>query len=353
MKSTSGYLAIAALISVTTAASAEDFSGREAVVWSPGGAYTTALQNYVDAFEKSTGGKIRLVEASQEAAMAGAAAQVKAGNVEWDGLSSIDEYLMPRMIEEGVLAKVDPKGIEGVDALPKAAVNDHGIAVLNSVISVSYRSDDNVTPLTSVADFFNPDIKGSRTLSSAASQAPLICILALSSRGVSMEELSAGIDTEHCFRIIDEIKDQVSVYWTTGSQMAQLQIDEEVDYCLCWDGRVIQAAQANPSWKLVYDGGVQMFTYFVVVRGSENIDMMKAFIKEMMDPQLQAKFTELVGYSAPLPASADFLPDNLKPFVSVSNAAQAVLKSMPEALHQTVNAQSEEIGEAWQTYLSQ
>ena len=346
-------LATIGALCTATSVFAQDFSGREAVVWSPGGAYTTALQNYVDAFEAATGGSITLVEASQEAAMAAAAAQVGAGSIEWDGLSSIDEYLMQRLIDGGTIQPIESGQIPGVDQLPDAAVVEHGIAVLNSVVAVSYRDAEGVPALASVADFFNPEIEGARTLSSAPSQAPLICILALSSAGVPVEEFEAGIDVDRCLEIVAGIRDQITAYWETGSQMAQLQIDEEVDYCLCWDGRVIQAAQANPAWNLVYDGGVQMFTYFVVVNGTENEDMMNAFIGHMMDPQLQASFTELVGYSAPLPASVDFLPDSLKPFVSVSDEAQAVLRSLSPAVHATIDRQSVEIGEAWTAFLSQ
>jgi spermidine/putrescine-binding protein len=348
-----GCATSAALAMSVSTAGAQDFSEREAIVWSPGGAYTTALQNYVDAFEMATGGKIRLVEAGQEPAMATAAAQVKSGNVEWDGLSSIDEYLMPRLINDGVVQKIVAADIPGIEALPASAVNEHGVAVLNSVVAVSYRSADGVTPMTSVKDFFDPSIEGPRTLSSAPSQAPLICILALRSAGVAMEEIADNIDTERCLEVVAGIKDQITAYWTTGSQMAQLQIDEEVDYCLCWDGRVIQAALANPSWNIVYDGGIQMFTFFVYVNGTKNTDMMNAFVGHMFDPALQAKFTELVGYSAPMPQSVEYLPDALKPFVSVSPEAQAVLNSLPPRIHDTIDRQSKEIGDAWVAFLGQ
>lgn len=342
-----------ATTSFFTAAHA-DIKGREAVVWSPGGKYTTALQEiYVEPFEKATGAKIRLVEASVDEAMAAVSVQAKAGKVEWDALSSIDAPYIPRLIEEGVLQKVDASKMAGINKLPKAAVIDHGVAVLNSVVTVSYRSADGVTPLNSVKDFFDPNIKGARTMGSGPSQGPLVCILALASEGVSIEEMIKGIDVDRCLQIVSRVKDQVTAYWSNGSEMAQLQIDEEVDYCLCWDGRIIQAALANPKWKITHNGGIQFFTYFTYTKGTKNEDVLDAFVEYMLDPKLQAEFTKQLGYSAPNPESVAYLPEKLKPFVSVTPEAQGGLITVPDALNVSLASQEVAIGEAWQAFVGQ
>ncbi|MER8760565.1 hypothetical protein NKH69_34295, partial [Mesorhizobium sp. M0976] len=135
-------------------------------------------------------------------------------------------------------------------------------------------------------------------------------------------------------------------------QMAQLMIDNSVDYCLCWDGRVIQAAQANPQWKIQYNGGIQDLSYLTYTTGTKKADVLDAFAVYMLDPKRQAEFTKLVGYSGSNPDSVAYLPDNLKPFISVTPEAQAVLTTLTGAMFETMSRQQVELGKAWQAYVS-
>ncbi|MER8760631.1 hypothetical protein NKH69_34725, partial [Mesorhizobium sp. M0976] len=86
------YIGITAAFAIASSAVfAADIKGKEAVIWSPGGKYTTALEEaYVKPFEAETGAKIRLVEADQDMMIGAVSAQVKAGNVQWDALSGLD-----------------------------------------------------------------------------------------------------------------------------------------------------------------------------------------------------------------------------------------------------------------------
>ncbi|TIQ71813.1 MAG: extracellular solute-binding protein, partial [Mesorhizobium sp.] len=151
---------------------------------------------------------------------------------------------------------------------------------------------------------------------------------------------------KHCLKVVDPIKDQITAYWANGSQMAQLMIDNSVDYCLCWDGRIIQAAQANPQWKIQHNGGIQFPSYLTYTTGTKNADVLDAFAVYMLDPKRQAEFTKLVGYSSPNPDSVAYLPENLKPFISVTPEAQAVLTTLPDALFETMSRQQVELGRA-------
>lgn len=352
-------LRLAALVAAAVVAAghlsaqAGNFDGREAVVWSPGGKYATAIREaYADPFEKETGAKIRIVEGNIDEALGTLSAQVKAGKVEWDGLSSVDAPWLPKVIDEGLIQKVDSAQMPRINELPKSSLNEYGVAVLSSAVIASYRDAQGVTPLKSVKDFFDPNIKGARSMASLAAEAPLICILALSSDGVSFDELIKGIDVERCLKIVGRIKDQVTVYWSTGSAMAQQQVDEEVDYCLCWDGRSIQAALANPKWHIAYKDGIQFYTYFVYAKGTKNADVLDSFVAYMLEPKLQAKFTEQVGYMASNPGALEYLPDKLKPLVSATPEAQAGLITVPQDLNLTVGKQQAAIGEAWLAFIS-
>ncbi|MBB4189758.1 putative spermidine/putrescine transport system substrate-binding protein, partial [Sinorhizobium terangae] len=326
-------------------ASSADFKGREAVLWNPGGKFSSALEKaYIASFEAETGAKIRLVEANIDQAISAASAQSKAGSAGWDGLAAVDSSYMPRLIAEGVVQTMDASDIPSLKSLPKTSLNDYGIPMMGSVATVSYRDADGVVPLRAVSDFFDPTIKGARAMSSLAGEAQYICTLALLSDGVTIDELSKRIDVDRCLKIVDRIKDQVTDYWANGSQMAQLMIDDSVDYCLSRDGRILQAALANPEWEDSVQWRHPVFGYFVRLKGAKNGDIIEALAKYSLDPKRQAEFTEELGYSAPNPESLAFLPDTLKPFISAAPQAQAVLTTIPAALFERMADQQVEIG---------
>lgn len=330
-----------------------DLKGREAVLWNPGGKFTSALEKaYITPFEAETGAKIHLVEANIDQAISAASAQSKAGGTNWDGLTAVDSSYMPRLTKEGVIQQIDASNIPALESLPKAALNDYGIPMMGSVATVSYRDANGVASLKSVREFFDPTIKGARAMSSLAGEAQYICALALLSDGVALDELSERIDIDRRLTIVDRIKDQVTDYWASRSQMAQLMVDNSVDYCLCRDGRILQAALANPEWKIQYKGGIQFFGYFVRISGAKNGDIIEALAAYSLDPKRQAEFTKELGYSAPNPQSLAFLPATLKPFLSATPEAQAALTTLPGALFEQMAEQQVELGKAWQAYVS-
>ncbi|RUX47514.1 extracellular solute-binding protein, partial [Mesorhizobium sp. M4A.F.Ca.ET.050.02.1.1] len=277
---------------------------------------------------------------------------VRSGTVQWDALSSIPASDLQRLAKQGVIQKIDASAIPGLEKLPRAALSDYGVPALNAVVTVSYREFQGVNPLKSVADFFDPNIKGPRAVSSLAGEAPFNCIVALLSEGVHPDELVKHIDVARCLKVFDKIKDQITAYWSNGSEMAQLMIDNNVDYCICRDGRIVQAAMVNPEWTIQYKGGIQFMGYLSFVKGTKNVDVLNAFATSMLDPIRQAIFSQESGYSAPNPESVNYLPDNLKPFVSVTPAAQAALAALPAEIAETVATQQTEIGKAWQAYVS-
>lgn len=344
---------VAIAISASAANAAENLKGREIVLWVAGGALTNAEKElYAEPFERATGAKVRLIEVPYDEMLAVVAAQVKSGNVVWDGLTSIDGPLIPKLVSEGIIQKINAKEIPGIDVLPDSAVSDYGIGTLNAAVVASYRQVKGVTPLKSVKDFFDPSIKGPRSAGGTAGDASVMCVLALLADGEDIDKM-APLDIKRCLEIWGRIKGQVVNWWQSGAEMAQVQIDEEVDYCLCFDGRVIQAWKANPKWAMTHEGGVQFFSYFVYVNGTKNSDVLNAYVSHALDPKAQAEYTKIAGYSAPNPESAKYLPDDLKPFLSVSPKAQAGLTSIPDTINNALVDQQDAIGEAWLGFISQ
>lgn len=332
---------------------AEDFSGREIVIHTAGGTNTEAFRTaFVEPFEKETGAKIKLVEADYDTMYALVRQMAETGSSDWDAVGGIDPPYIYTFAEEGDIRNLDYSRIKGSEALAASAKNSHGLAFVNGAVTLAYRDAPGVTPMKSVRDFFDPNVKGPRAAGGIAAESFVMCYLALAADGVKPEDM-APIDIDRCLAVWGRIKDQVTTWWTTGAEMAQVQIDEEVDYGIFYNGRIIQAAKVNPKWKLTFDGGVAFASYFTILKNTKNEDLIYAFLSSAMDPQRQAKFTETIGYAAPHPKSVDYLPPELIPFLSITPQAQAVIVNVPDDVQITNAAYADELGTRWLEFISE
>jgi len=60
---------------------------------------------------------------------------------------------------------------------------------------------------------------------------------ALMADGVAPDKLYP-LDVDRAFRKLEEIKPNVTVWWTSGAQSAQLLTTAEVDMVMAWNGRI-------------------------------------------------------------------------------------------------------------------
>ena len=68
---------------------------------------------------------------------------------------------------------------------------------------------------------------------------PHYCLpFALQAAGVPIDKLFP-LDVDLAFKKLNEIKKDVAVWWKAGAQPPQLMKDNEVQYSICWSGRVV------------------------------------------------------------------------------------------------------------------
>ena len=80
---------------------------------------------------------------------------------------------------------------------------------------------------------------------------PHYCLpFALQAAGVPIDKLFP-LDVDLAFKKLNEIKKDVAVWWKAGAQPPQLMKDNEVQYAICWSGRVV----GDPAFGLNFDGG--------------------------------------------------------------------------------------------------
>jgi putative spermidine/putrescine transport system substrate-binding protein len=135
---------------------------------------------------------------------------------------------------------------------------------------------------------------------------PHYCLpFAVQAAGVPIDKLFP-LDVDTAFKKLDEIKKEVAVWWKAGAQPPQLMKDNEVQYSICWSGRVV----GDPAFGLNFAGGKADLSFFGIVKGSKPEDRAAAYklMHEMSLPENQAKAAQVISYTGPSPDLDALLP---------------------------------------------
>jgi putative spermidine/putrescine transport system substrate-binding protein len=118
---------------------------------------------------------------------------------------------------------------------------------------------------------------------------------------------------------LDEIKPNIRVWWSDGTQPIQLLLNNSVTLTSAWYGRIYASDQARKETGFAWDGAAQELDYWIVPRGSPNQKIAALFILFSSLPQTLGKQTEMVGYG----------PANTSALLHVSDAARPQLPTYP------------------------
>ena len=135
---------------------------------------------------------------------------------------------------------------------------------------------------------------------------PHYCLpFALQATGVPIDKLFP-LDVDTAFKKLNEVKKDVAVWWKAGAQPPQLMKDNEVQYSICWSGRVV----GDPAFGLNFAGGKADLSFIAVVKGAKPEDKAAAYklFHEMSLPENQAKAAEVISYTGPSPELDALLP---------------------------------------------
>jgi putative spermidine/putrescine transport system substrate-binding protein len=137
---------------------------------------------------------------------------------------------------------------------------------------------------------------------------PQFCLpFALQAAGVPKEKLFP-LDVDLALSKLNEIKNDVAVWWSAGSQPIQLLKDNEVQYAICWSGRAV----VEPSIAVSFEGGMASLSYFCIVKGASAEDKAAAwkFMHELSVPANQAKAATILPYTGSSPNVDPLLPQD-------------------------------------------
>jgi putative spermidine/putrescine transport system substrate-binding protein len=333
---------------------AQGASDKKLVVQGWGGAKTEAETHaFFDPFTEETGIKIISVEAGADV-WGKVAAQVRSGNIEWDLVSGYDYPSVEAAAQKGLLEEIDYGIVTRAKELVPGAARKWGLGQEINSICVGYNTKafpGDKHP-KSWADFFDTKkFPGPRAMNNFGAHVYNI-FAALLADGVPPDAL-VPIDFDRAFKKLDQIKPHVKVWYTSGSQLSQILLDEEVVLASVFDGRAKVAKSLGAPIDFGWDQGMFLLCYWNVVKGAPHKEAAMRFLNFICRPEQQAVFTNYIGYSSANPKSVRYLhpsvhkdqavyPENFKKQIDILTDKTAAWMA----------EHNDEINERWNAWLA-
>lgn len=264
-------------------------------------------------FEQETGIKVTLdVYDSNETMLA----KLQAGASGYDIVVPTD-YIIPRMIEGGLIQKIDASGMENFKNVkpvfrdtPWDPQRAYSVPYLWGTTGFSYDSGRvNGALEESWKEFFEPreDLKGQ--------------IVALNDMNDVISSAAFYLGYERCFddpakaqavmELLQKQKPYLAMYQSDGT--IERMIAGEVIMHQQWNGAAHRTKTDRPSVVYVYpkEGLPFWADNFAIPKGAKNIEEAKVFLNWIMDPKNAAEASNFTGYMNAIDGSEAFLEEKL------------------------------------------
>ncbi len=266
---------------------------------------------FIPPFEEESGWEARQVSA-ESSRMAELEAMVKAGKTTWD-VSEISASNYPISVEKGLLEPIDYSFVDPNNELPAVARGEYGVAAASysTVLVQNLSHNPDGKKMESWADFWDTEtFPGPRSLGNRPQYNLEFALLA---DGVPKADIYKVLATEEgvdrAFAKLDEIKESIPVWWTSGAQTVQLLSDEEVFYTTTYNGRVGKLQEAGMPVEIVWNGGALHVSYVGIPKGSPHVEQALLYIQiRTMRPGLEREYLKLLPYPSFAPGLFDGMP---------------------------------------------
>ncbi len=270
-----------------------------------GGAYQRSQDEaYFKPFEKTTGTKIQTEEYNGE--IAKIRAMVESGAVSWNVID-VDTQTALQGCEDGLFLKLDWSKIGDEKKFLEGTTTDCAVGTIVYSTVLAYDADKLKSGPTTIADLFDlQKFPGKRALQ----KSPFVNLeFALMADGVPRDQVYAMLKTpagvDRAFKKLDTIKKDV-VWWEAGAQPPQLLASGEVVMTTAWNGRIYDAAKKDgKNFKIVWDGQVPDYDFWVIPKGTKDVDGAYKFIKFASDPVNMSEQSKYISYG---PTNVDAIP---------------------------------------------
>lgn len=288
-------LALVSMLAMSpTIANAQDLT-----IAGSGGGLADVLNEVFDApFQKETGIAVNAVASTDR--VSALRAMMQAGKPIWD-VSELNGGEFGRAVQEGWLEKIDWARMDPDGRIDQTARSEYAVPYASFSVVLAVRNDklpDGKT-MTSWADFWDTKtFPGPRGLANGPSHNLEFALLA---DGVAKNDVYTMLSTEEgvdrAFAKLDEIKDDVVLWWKAGAQPIQALTDGEVFYTSGFNGRFTKLNDEGTPTTIVWNGGALKLAYFGILKGGSKIDEAYKYLGFMISsPERAAKFASKIPY---------------------------------------------------------
>ena len=219
--------------------------------------------------------------------------QVKAGAIQWDVVELYGGQCQ-QAATEGLLEPLDYNVIQA-DGIPKTLVQPNwvGFTAYSTVLAWNKNTyKDN--PPKDWADFFDTKkFPGARAISGYGPD--FNAEIALMADGVPKDKLYP-LDLDRAFKKLESIKPDITVFWQSGAQQAQLAKNQEVDMEAVWVSRIVAAIKDGAPFDYTYNQAVMDVECLVVPKGSKHKELAMKVINDFVKPDFQADLPKYIPY---------------------------------------------------------
>ena len=290
---------------------AAKWTGRTLTFAGWGGDYQTAQEAaFLTPFAEDTGAGVSIKQADPD--LDRLRRQVDEGSVTWDLMTLPAEDVL-RLSQEGYLEPIDYNVVERT-ALLEEVILQYGVGA-DFFSTVIAHAPDVAAPGGWVDFWTVPAVQeeGDVALPPEAARAlrrsPVGTLeFALLADGVALDRLYP-IDLVRAFRSLDQIRDNVLVWYEDGKQPIELIIGGQVSMASAWNVRPWQLG-VEADIGLVWDGGMLSADMWVVPKGAPNADLAMDFINYATRAIPMANFSRIVPYGPVNPKAMELLRED-------------------------------------------
>ena len=302
-------LSFISLVNVPTADAERD----HLVVQTWGGKLAEAQEKaFFEPFSKLTGIKVIGVEAGTSVGGKLAAMQ-RSKNIEWDIITADYESYNTKYYNKGFLEEVDYNVVTNTGDLVPGSKKVWGVAQYLEGVCLVYntKSFPEGKQPKSYKDFFDvKNVPGPRAMHNWGGPSDNLSI-ALMADGLSPDDC-LPIDFKRAFEIMNRVKPHIKVWYTSGAQLVQALLDEEVVMAISTDGRAKSAISMGAPINIEWNQSFYYLAYNCVVKNSPMKDAAMKLLKFCNRPEQQAIFTQIIGYTGANPKAVQYLPAELQ-----------------------------------------
>lgn len=225
------------------------------------------------------------------------------------------DYMIERMIAEGLLAKIDKNNIPNLKHIDEDFLdldfdpnNEYSVPYMWGTVGIVYNKKMVDDEVDSWDILWDEKYKGQ--------------ILMLDSQrdsiGVALKKLGYSMNTRNLDELEEAkeelIKQKPLVYAYVGDEVKELMVAEEAALAVVWSGDAVAMMRENENLDYVIpkEGSNIWFDNMVIPKNAQNKELAEEFINFMNRPEIAAKNAEYIGYSTPNAAARELLPDYMK-----------------------------------------